>query len=118
MAQIAAVGMMWAGGIHLYSVKLPWLQIAKITFASTVAALTAHFIAERLAPLLAILCGGSASLLVLFGLYYLMRVLEPEDRVRFRVLIGMLPKQLSGPADKFVSLLIRPDISMVVPIND
>jgi O-antigen/teichoic acid export membrane protein len=117
-AQIAAVGMMWAVGIHLYSVKLPWSQVAKITLASTLAALSAHFIAMHLNPLGAILCGGTASLMVLLGLFYLMRVLEPQDRVRFRVLTGMLPKPISGPVDRMVSFLIRAEVSVAVPIND
>lgn len=116
-AQITAVGMMWAVGIYLYGIKLPWLQIAKITFASILAALTAYFVAMHLHPLWAVLCGGIASLVVLLGLFYLMRVLEPEDRARFRILTGMLPKPISGLADKLVSLLIGPDLAGVTPTN-
>jgi hypothetical protein len=44
-------------------------------------------------------------------LSHLMRVLEPEDRARFHILTGMLPKPLAGPADKIISLLIRPGIA-------
>jgi O-antigen/teichoic acid export membrane protein len=116
-AQTTAVGMMWAIGIYLYDVKLPWLQLAKITFSSAVASLTAHFIAIQLTPLWAILCGGTASLIVLFGLFYLMRVLEPEDRTRFTILTGMLPKRFIGPADKIVSLLIRPGFADISATN-
>jgi hypothetical protein len=47
-----------------------------------------------------------------------MRVLEPQDRVRFRVLTGMLPKPISGPVDRMVSFLIRAEVSVAVPIND
>jgi hypothetical protein len=72
------------------------------------ASLTAHVIAVRLAPLWAILLGGSASLVVLFGLFYLMRVLEPEDEYRFKTLTGALPKAIGRPVDTFLSLLIRP----------
>ena len=110
-AQVLAVGMMWAVGIHLYQVNLPWLQVAKITFISVLAALMAHLIASHLAPLWGLLCGGSASLIVLFGLFYLMRVLEPEDRDRFRVLTGMMPKAIAGPANRIVTLLIHPDFA-------
>jgi len=53
-----------------------------------------------------ILCGGSASLIVLFGLYYLMRVLEPEDHARLNVVGGMLPSR-SRLVDKLLSLLTR-----------
>ena len=110
-AQTAAVAMMWAIGIRLYGVRLPWAQVAKITFSSIIASLTAHCIAVQLPPLWAILCGGSASLIVLLGLFYLMRVLEPEDRTRFGVLTGMLPKSIARPANKALSLLIRPDFA-------
>lgn len=89
-AQATAVGIMWFIAIRLYNVKLPWMQIAKIVFVSSLAALTAHFIAVQLPPLWAILCGGSAALTVLFVLFYLLRILEPEDRSRFRILAGML----------------------------
>jgi O-antigen/teichoic acid export membrane protein len=110
VAQVVAVGLMWAIGIHLYKVRLPWLQVTKIAFISVLAALTAHYVAVRFAtPLWAILCGGSASLVVLFGFYYLMRVLEPEDRDRFKILTGMLPRPIAGPASKILSLLARPE---------
>jgi O-antigen/teichoic acid export membrane protein len=106
-AQMMATGMMWAVGIHVYKMKLPWLLVAKITFISVLASLTAFCVAARMKPLWAILCGGSASLVVLFGLLYFMRVLEPEDRDRFKLLAEMLPKPLAGPADKVISLLVR-----------
>jgi O-antigen/teichoic acid export membrane protein len=106
-AQLVAIGIMWAISIHLFKVKLPWLLVAKIAFISLLAALTAHYIAARLAPLWAILCGGSASLVVLFGLFYLMRVLEPEDRSRLGTLSGMLPKFIAAPANIVLDLLIR-----------
>ena len=106
-AQAAAVLMMWAVAIYLYKVKLPWLQVAKIAFISALAALTAHFIAVRLSPVWAILCGGSAALIVLFVLFYLMRVLEPEDRFRLSTVVRMLPKQIATPADSLLDILIR-----------
>jgi len=116
-AQVTAVGMMWAVGIHVYGVKLPWRLVAKITFISVLAALTAHYIATQLTPFWAILCGGSASLIVLYGLFYLMRVLEPEDHERFRVLTGMLPKPIAWLLDKIFSQLIRPDFADATPTN-
>jgi O-antigen/teichoic acid export membrane protein len=106
-AQMIAAGLMWAVGIYVYKIKLPWLLVAKITFISALASLTAYFIAVRLVPLWAILCGGSASLIVLFGLLYLMRVLEPEDRDRFKLLAGMLPKKFVAPANRIISLLVH-----------
>ena len=106
-AQVMAVGMMWAIAIRLYQVKLPWMLLAKVASISVLAAFTAHWIALRLPPMRAILCGGSASLIVLFGLYYLMRVLEPEDHARLNVVGGMLPKPIAGLVDKLLSLLTR-----------
>jgi O-antigen/teichoic acid export membrane protein len=107
-AEVTAIGMMWAIGIHLYQVKLPWVLVAKVTFISVLASLTAHYIAASLSPLLGILCGGSASLIVLFGLFYMMRVLDPEDRARFDMLTASLPKRVADPANKALALLFRP----------
>ena len=110
-AQFTAVGLIWGTAIYLYKIELPWLQITKITFASILATLAAHFVATHLAPLWAVLCGGIASLVVLFGLVYLMRILEPEDGTRFRILTGMLPAPIAGVADRFVTLLIGRDFT-------
>ena len=107
-AQATAVGIMWAFAIYLFKVRLPWIQVAKIAFVSTLASLAAHEIAMRLAPLWGILLGGSAALAVLFALFYLMRVLEAEDRDRLNMLTAMLPKPISAPVNRAVSVLIRP----------
>jgi O-antigen/teichoic acid export membrane protein len=114
-AQATAVLVMWAVAIHLYKVKLPWLQVAKIVFISVLAALAAHYIATltehyiagQLAPLWAILFGGCASLIVLFGLFCWMRVLEPEDHSRLKILVKMLPKELATRADSLLDVMIR-----------
>jgi O-antigen/teichoic acid export membrane protein len=105
--QLMAVGVMWAVCIHLFKVKLPWALIAKLVFISILASLTAHFFAVNMTSFWAILCGGSASLIVLFGLFYLLRVLEPEDHYRFTLLAGMLPAPLAKPAGTLLSLLKR-----------
>jgi hypothetical protein len=47
-----------------------------------------------------------------------MRVLEPEDRDRLRILTGMLPKPIAGPVDKILSLLIRPEFASVISSNN
>jgi O-antigen/teichoic acid export membrane protein len=116
-AQLTAVGLIWAVSIHLYKVKLPWMLVGKIALCSLLASLTAHFIAMRLAPPWAIACGGSAALIVLFSLFYLLRVLEPEDQVRLRMLTGMLPKPIAWPILKISALLIRPDSRSVTAAN-
>ncbi|MGA2351506.1 MAG: polysaccharide biosynthesis C-terminal domain-containing protein [Terracidiphilus sp.] len=108
-AQLTAVGLMWGVSVYLYKIKLPWAQTAKIIFISVLAAITAHYIAVRLAPVWGILFGGSASLIVLFGLFHVMRVLEPEDHDRFRQLAGMLPTLMREPANALLSLLAYPE---------
>lgn len=110
-AQITAVGIMWAIGIHLYKVKLPWVLLAKVVFISVVASLTAHYVAVQFAPLWGILCGGSAALIALFGLVYLMRVLKPEDRDRFNLITRSLPKRIAAPVNTVILLLIRTEFA-------
>jgi hypothetical protein len=128
--------MMWAIGIYLHKVRLPWLHITKIIAASIAAALAAHMVAtatirsqitiistqiaflqRTLTPLWAVIFGGTAAIVVLLGLFYMLRVLEPEDKVRFNILTGMLPKPLSAPADKIISFLIRPEIAGATTSN-
>lgn len=106
-AQVMAVGMMWGVGIHRYKVKLPWALVAKIAFISVLASLTAHFIALQLTPLWGILLGGGTALIVVFGLFYMMRVLEPEDRDRFNTLTGMLPQPIARPVNAVLLSLVR-----------
>ena len=117
-AQAVAVGMMWVAVLYLFKVKLPWRQVAKITSISVLAALTAHYVAVPLAPLWALLCGGCAALIVLFGLVYLMRVLEPEDHNRFKILTEMLPKPIARPAGQLLSLLIHSVNLIPVPAKE
>ena len=105
--QLLAVGVMWAVCMRLFKVKLPWALVAKLVFISVLASLTAYFFTLHLASIWSILCGGSASLIVLFGLFYLLRVLEPEDHYRFSLLAGMLPPPLARPACILLSLLER-----------
>jgi O-antigen/teichoic acid export membrane protein len=117
VAQVVAIGMLWAAGVYLYKVKLPWVLVAKVAFISVVASLTAHYVGMQMSPLWAILCGGSAALIVLFVLFYVMRVLEPEDRDRFKILTGMLPKPIAWPVNAVLLLMIRPEFDSVTPNN-
>jgi O-antigen/teichoic acid export membrane protein len=116
VAQVTAVGMLWAVCIKLYKVKLPWMQLAKITFISILASLAAHLVAIRLSPLWGLVFGGGASLLVLFGLFYLMRVLEPEDRDRLQHVTHILPRRFGVPANRLLSMLVRSNYR--VPLTD
>jgi O-antigen/teichoic acid export membrane protein len=107
-AEVTAVGLMWAIGIYLYKVELPWELIAKVTFISTLASLAAYFISSQFAPLWGILLGGTTALMILFTLLYVLRVLQPEDSKRLSTLTGILPKPVSGPVNKVLTFLVRP----------
>lgn len=113
-AEIVCVGGMWLMGILLYKVRLPWLMLGKVLLASTLASLSAHFIAVNFGPLLGILLGGAASVVVLFVLFYLLRVLKPEDQARFTTVTKILPKPVSGPVNKFLGVLCRPALALTV----
>jgi O-antigen/teichoic acid export membrane protein len=116
-AQVMAVGTMWAIGIHLYKVKLPWMHVAKVATISILASLTAHYVAMHFSPLWALVLGGGAGMTVLLSLLYLLRVLQPEDRARFGALTRMLPKSLATPVDKILSLLTHPGQASIVTAN-
>jgi hypothetical protein len=45
-------------------------------------------------------------------------VLEPEDRDRFKILTGMLPKPIAGPVDKILLLLIRRESASAIPADN
>ena len=105
-AQILAIGTMWAIGIRIYKVRLPWAQVAKITLISVVASLAALCFAIRLSPVLAIPFGGTASLIVLFGMLRQLKVLQPEDSYRFATLIRILPKPLATSVNRSLFWLI------------
>jgi O-antigen/teichoic acid export membrane protein len=113
-AQLTAVGILWAIGIRVFKVRLPWVQVGKISVISALASLTAHFIVVRMAPLTGILLGGTASLTVLSALVYWLRVLEPEDHYRFSILAGMLPRPIVKPAQYCLSVLARADSGSTV----
>jgi len=106
--QLSAVLILWVVAIRIYKVKLPWRMLAKLTCASLLASLAAYSVAARLTPLWALLGGGSAALIVLFGLFYLLRILEPEDGKRLSILVRMLPQPVAVWADRLQELLIRP----------
>jgi O-antigen/teichoic acid export membrane protein len=116
-AQLTAVALMWSVSIYLYKIRLPWMLVGKVAFCSLMASLTAYFVAMRLAPLAGILAGGGAALFVLFGLFYLLRVLEPEDHSRLRILTGMLPKPLAGLAGAVLLLMIRKEADSMTPTS-
>lgn len=111
-AEVTCVGGMWLMGILLYKVRLPWLLIGKVVLISTLASLSAHFIAIRFNPILGVVLGGTASVAVLVTLFYLFRVLKPEDEARFTTVTKSLPKPVSGPVNKFLGILCRPAFAL------
>jgi O-antigen/teichoic acid export membrane protein len=116
-AQITAVGVMWMIGIRMYHIKMPWAQTAKITVCSLIAAAVAHYAAVSFSALWGVVIGGTASLLTLLVLMYLLRVLEPEDHARLVVLSGMLPRRFAGPVDRIIAILMRTEIASPTPSN-
>jgi O-antigen/teichoic acid export membrane protein len=105
-AQVTAVGLMWAVSIKLYKVRLPWLFVGKVALVSAVASIAAHYVAVQFAPLWGFVLGAVASVIVFLILFYLLRVLEEEDRTRFEMLTRMLPGRLAQPASRVLSLMV------------
>jgi hypothetical protein len=60
-----------------------------------------------MAPLWGVLLGGSASLVVLLAGFYLLRVLEPQDRDRLGLVIRMLPQRIAHPMNRVLTILVR-----------
>ena len=116
-AQITAVGLMWATGIYLYKVRLPWVLITKITVISAIAAVLAHFVGVPFSPLVGVIVGGLTALITLLVLFYLLRVLEPQDHARLNVLSSMLPQRFARPVDRIIALLVRSDLSAATTSN-
>lgn len=109
-AQTTAVVLMWIAAVRLHKVQLPWALVAKLVFASAAAACSVYFATRLLAPVLALLCGGCTALVVLFALFYLLRIIEPQDHDRLKVIVGMLPRPLAAPADRLLRLLIHSEV--------
>jgi O-antigen/teichoic acid export membrane protein len=107
--QFVAIFLMWMVALHFFKVKLPWLHVGKIVLSSALAALAAWFIVRQLPSFWALPLGLIAALVVLLGLFYLLRVLEEEDQIRLNTLVRMLPKPAAGPAGRFIALLTRPE---------
>ena len=59
----------------------------------------------------------AGSVLIVLGLLRIMRVLEPEDHERFKVLSRMLPKPLAASVDKCMALLRRPKLASATSTN-
>jgi O-antigen/teichoic acid export membrane protein len=108
-AQVTAIVLLWGAAIRWFDVKLPWATLVKTVSISTVAGLTAYFIVVRMTPLWGILLGGSAALSVFLVLAYMVRLLEPQDFERFKIVANFLPKRIAGRTLSFLAILIRPN---------
>ena len=103
-------------GIVFPRLRLPWMLVVKTTGYRRDISLTRVFRSRTTATGMGrTLWGKRLPLVVLFGLFYLMRVLEPVDRARLNILVGMLPASMRGLGDRILSLLIRPAFSSVTP---
>jgi hypothetical protein len=67
-----------------------------------------------LPPIWGILIGGSIALAVVFGLFYLLRVLEPEDSARFITLSNSLPMRFRGITNRLLAVLVRPNSTTLI----
>lgn len=65
-----------------------------------------------MAPLGAVLFGGSSAVLIVLVLFYLLRILETQDRTRFRTMAASLPAKLAPAAEVLFSLLVRPEAAV------
>ena len=106
-AQVVAVGLLWAIGIRKYHIRLPWAFFARITAISTAAALAARFTTSRLPAMGGLIAGSLLAIVVFFGLAYFLKVLEPEDCNRFKVVSAAYPRALARPLEYFFEALSR-----------
>ena len=98
-AQAVAVGGMWTMAIYLYKVKLPWLQIAENHLHQRVGGVNRALCRYSVRPTLGDslgwkrFVGQSCS-----GLFYFLRVLEPErPNPAKHSHPAILPKKIGGP---------------------
>ena len=106
-AQVIAVGLLWAIGIRKYDIRLPWAFFARITAISTAAALAARFTTSRLPAMGGLITGSLLAIVVFFGLAYFLKVLEPEDCNRLKVISAASPRALGRPLEYFFEALSR-----------
>jgi O-antigen/teichoic acid export membrane protein len=107
-AQFTAVVLMWAVGIHRYDIRLPWGFLFKLTAISTFCAIIAYGATSKLSALPALILGSviSSTLFLLLG--YVFKILEPEDRDRFRIISNACPAPVAGPMNFLLDRFTRP----------
>ena len=106
-AQFTAIGLMWAVGIKSYGIRLPWKFIGRLTAISLAATLAAWGIASHLPALPGLIAGAVTSIAVFLVLAYLMKMLEPEDCSRFKVVSKVCPKPIAKRVDYVIDLFSK-----------
>ncbi|WP_035358858.1 polysaccharide biosynthesis C-terminal domain-containing protein [Edaphobacter aggregans] len=106
-AQITAVGLMWAIAIRQYRIQLPWSFILKVIAISAAASLAAYGVAFRLPPLGGLIGGAITAIVVFLALAYLLKMLEPEDCDRFKVISNACPPALAAPVNYLLDRFTR-----------
>jgi len=106
-AQLTAVGLMWAVGIRQYNIQLPWGFILKIGAISIFSSCIAYAAIAHLSALPALIIGCIVSTAVFFTLAYIFKLLEPEDRDRFKVITNALPSSVATPVNYLLERFTR-----------
>jgi O-antigen/teichoic acid export membrane protein len=106
-AQITAVGLMWAIGVSRYQIRLPWRFFGKVSAISIAASLAAYAVVVRLPALWGLIAGSITALVVFFTLAYIVKLLEPEDSSRFKVISAACPRALAGFLNRAFDLLTK-----------
>lgn len=106
-AQFAAVISMWTIGIVLYKIRLPWGFFFKIAAISGIASLAAYGLTSRLGPLAGLIAGSVVSTAIFFSLGYMFKILEPEDRDRFKILANSCPQPVATPINYLLDRFTR-----------
>lgn len=107
VAQTLAVITLWVFGIAQYRIRMPWAFLAKVVFASGIAASCAYAVARVLPPLPGLLAGTAVACAVLLVSAWLLRILEKEDLERLKVLVDASPSVLAAPVQMTYSWLLR-----------
>lgn len=106
-AQFTAVILMWIVGIRQYNIRLPWGFFFKLIAISSFAAFAAYAVSSRLAALPGLIAGAAlaTSIFILFG--YIFKILEPEDRDRFKIISNSCPQPVATPINYLLDRFTR-----------
>jgi O-antigen/teichoic acid export membrane protein len=106
-AQFTAVALLWGIGISQYKIPLPWGFIFKVTAISAFTGLATYAAISRLSALPALIAGSILSTILFFLLAYLFKVLDPEDRDRFKIITNAFPSRIAAPINFLLDRFTR-----------